>query len=236
MDATAGMSPSMETIAAGLAGFTLASLLPFARKPQAAKQESPPTSYMAVGTNLNSSVPTNTPAIHFPGMGHDFHMLARLVAEKQHPLTLPSTTGGAEESMLQILRNFHPQLTEFSSFEWRANFNGHKNYPNASEMVGRNTYITYAASSQSQPLHPTSTSSMGPGWMQGSETLSENIMAELEACRMRPMEEMPEESRDGQRGQRRRKCCGRDKDDEARRSHRGWCRSRNEDASPASRG
>lgn len=229
MDATAGMSPSMETIAAGLAGFTLASLLSFARKPQAVRQESPANPYMVAGTNLNSSISASTPAMHFPGMGHDFHILARLIAEKQRPLNVPASTGGPEESMHQILKVFQPQLAQFSSFEWRAN-------PSGSELVGRNTHITYVANGHAQPLYPPSTSSMRPGWLQGKETVSENYITEREASRMGLLETTREEGPDGERGQQRRKCCGREKDDEARKSRRGWRRSRNEDASPASPG
>jgi hypothetical protein len=228
MDATTGMSPSLETIAAGMAGFALASLFSFARKPQVVKQDTPPTSYLAPGGHLNSYVNPNTPATHFPGMGHDFHVLARLVGEKQQSLNLLLSPGRAEQDIHQMLKAFRPQLAEFSSFEWRANL---------TEMVGLKTHIVFGTNSLSQSPHSASHLSTIPAlpvWSERKESYHEPSPAEREVYRMRSIENAPEENPDGQRNQRRRKCCGRD--DEARRTRRGWCRGRDEDTSPTSRG
>jgi hypothetical protein len=214
MDAIAGMSPSMETIAAGFAGFTLATLFSFARKAQVVKQESPSTSSFA----------PNTPAIHFPGMGHDFHVLTRLVAEKQQRLDILASPAAAEQSIQQMLKAFRPQLAEFSCFEWHAHLNG-QNYPKGSEVVGRHTYIMYATNTPSQLA-----------WSDNRENYPGIVTAEREIKSTKTVENTPDESCDGQRDQRRRKCCGRDKDDEARRNHRGWCRGRGEDTRSANWG
>lgn len=215
MDTIPSMPPSVETVAAGVAGFALASLLSFARKPQVEKQDAPATS--------------KTPAIHFPGMGHDFHVLARLVGEKQQSLDLLTSRNGAEQNLLHMLRAFGPQLAEFSSFEWRANLT-RQNYPGGSEIVGRNTHVVFVTGNPSQGVHSASHSSMVPGlagWSETSQTNCELATAERKANKMRSIENTPEETPDRQHNQRRRKCRGRD--EETRTSRRGWRRSRDED-------
>lgn len=221
MDAAAGISPSMETIAAGLAGFTLASLLSFARKPHVVKQETPPP----------PDTTPKAPVMHFPGMGHDFHMLARLVAEKQRPVNLPTSTDDADDSMLRILTTFQPQLAEFGSFAWRANLNG-QNYPTVSEIVGQSTYITYATKAQPQALHPTTASSMRPAWTQSNGDLGE-ITVNRETKVFKAVENKAEQDTDVQRKPRHQTCCGRGMDNETRWNRRSWCRSRDdEDITP----
>jgi hypothetical protein len=228
MDAIAGMSPSMETIAAGFAGFTLATLFSFARKPQVIKQKSPST----------SSIVPNTAAVHFPSMGHDFHILARLVGEKQQRLDLLASPFATEQSIQHMLKEFRPQLAEFSSFEWHTHLNG-QNYPKGSQVVGRHTYIMYATNAPSQIPGSASHTSMVPAlvaWSDSRENYPGLFTAEREIKPTRPIGNTPAENCDGQHDERRRKGCGRDKDDEARRSRRGWCRSRDEDTSPANWG
>src|SRR3954454_9420597 len=110
MDATAGLSPSLENIAAGLAGFALASLFSFARKPQVIEQDTPPTYSSTAGVNGSYTTPDTTP-VHYPGMGHDFHVLARVLSQKQQQaLSHPVSADPAEQQMRRLLESFRPQL------------------------------------------------------------------------------------------------------------------------------
>ena len=227
------MSPSMETVAAGLAGFAFASLLSFARKPQVVRQDAQPTSRLPTGGNSDSYLPQNTPTFSLPGMGHDFHMLARLVAEKQRSVNLLPPASRAEESMRETLKSFHPQLAEFSSFEWRADLTG-QNLFNVSEMVGRNTHVTFATNSQSQGQHLTKRSHTTPPWSQSKEHYFEPVTRDHEASRTRSIESIPDEYTDRQRDQQSRKCCRRG--DYSRRRGWGWCRARDDDTKLTGRG
>jgi hypothetical protein len=216
MDATAQLFPSLENIAAGLAGFALASLFSFARKPQVIKQDTPPTYSSAPGTNGSYTTPDTT-SIHYPGMGHDSHVLARALSQKQQQaLSLPASAGPAEQQMRRPLESFRPQFAEFSSLEWRAHLNG-PNYPQASEMIGRTTTIAFVAESQSQGLDSAKSSEMMPLWSQSREDSSKVPMREDEGNRMRLIDNATEECADGPRNQRSRKC--RRRGDESR---RGW--------------
>jgi hypothetical protein len=233
MDATAQLSPSLENIAAGLAGFALASLFSFARKPQIIKQDTPPTYSSTPDTNGSYTTPDTTP-IHYPGMGHDFHVLARALSQKQQQaLSLPANAGPAEQQMRQLLEGFRPQLAKFSSLEWRANLTG-PNYPKASEMIGRTTIIAFVAESQSQGLDLARSSEMIPLWSQSRENSSKVPTREDEDNRMRSIDNTTEECADGPRNQRSRKCCRRG--DESRRGCRGWYKGREDDGTPMRRG
>ena len=142
MDATASLSPSLENIAAGLAGFALASLFSFARKPQVIKQDTPPTYSSTAGANGSYTTPDTSP-VHYPGMGHDFHVLARVLSQKQQQaVSHPASAGPAEQQMHRLLESFRPQLAEFNRLGWHANLTG-PNYPKASETIGRTTTIVF---------------------------------------------------------------------------------------------
>ena len=218
MEPTAGMSPSMETIAAGLAGFALANLFSFARKPLVIRQESLPT--------YSDTPPSNSPA-----MGHDYHILARLVADKQRQLDSMPRASGSEESMRQILKSFQPQLAEFSSFEWRANLAG-QSFPNVSEVVGRGTHMTYAANRQLQGQQPTKPSNV-TAWSQSEGNYSAPVTREHEVKRARSVESAPEDRAGTE--QRSRGCCR--KGDDTRRRGWGWgChRGRDDETKPTGR-
>ena len=233
MDATAQLSPSLENIAAGLAGFALASLFSFARKPQVIKQDTPPTYSSPTGTNGSYTTPDTTP-IHYPGMGHDFHVLARALSQKQQQaLSLPANAGPAEQQMRRLLESFRPQLAEFSSLEWRANLAG-PNHPKASEMIGRTTTIAFVAESQSQGLDLAKSSEMTPLWSQSRENSSKVSMREDEGNRVRLIDNASEERADGPRNQRSRKCYRRG--DESRRGRRGWWKGPEDDGAPMRQG
>src|ERR1700733_7669685 len=106
MDATAGLSPSLENIAAGLAGFALASLFSFARKPQVIKQDTPPTYSSTTGADSSYITPDTAP-VHYPGMGHDFHILARALSQKQQQgLSHPANVARAEKKRGGLLENY----------------------------------------------------------------------------------------------------------------------------------
>jgi hypothetical protein len=228
MDATAQLSPSLENIAAGLAGFALASLFSFARKPQVIKQDTPQTYSSPTGTNGSYTTPDTTP-IHYPGMGHDFHVLARAVSQKQQQaLSLPANAGPAEQQMRRLLESFRPQLAEFSSLEWRANLTG-PNYPNASEVIGRTTTIAFVAESQSQGLDLAKSSE--PLWSRSRENSSKVPMREDDGNHVRSIGNATEECADGPRNRRSRKCCRRG--DESR---RGWWKGPEDDGAPMRRG
>jgi hypothetical protein len=225
MDATAQLSPSLENIAAGLAGFALASLFSFARKPQVIKQDTPPTYSSPTGTNGSYTTPDTTP-IHYPGMGHDFHVLARALSQKQQQaLNLPANAGPAEQQMRQLLESFRPQLAEFSSLEWRTNLTG-PNHPKASEMIGRTTTIAFVAESQSQGLDWAKSSEMTPQWSQSREKSSK--------AQMRSIDNASGECADGPRNQRNRKCYRRGY--ESRRGRRGWWKGQENDGAPMGQG
>ena len=213
MDAFPGISPSMETIAAGMAGFALARLFSFAQKPQIMRKESPRT--------------YDTPPSHFSGMGHDFHILARLIAEKERHLQFAPRATGAEEIMHQMLRSFQPQLAEFSSFEWRGSPTG-QGFPNVSEMIGRSTHITYTAESQLQlQRQPAKPSKMTPAWSQSEENYFEPVTRDHEVKHTRSIEGTPEDYAGRQTDQRTRKCTRRG--DDGRRRGWGWCRRGGDD-------
>jgi hypothetical protein len=233
MDATAGLSPSLENIAAGLAGFALASLFSFARKPQVIKQDTPPAYSSPTGANGSYTTPDTAP-VHYPGMGHDFHVLARVLSQKQHQgLSLPANAGPAEQQMRRLLESFRPQLAEFSNLEWRANVTG-PNYPKASEMIGRTTTIAFVAESQSQGLGLAKSSEMIPFWSQSRENSSKAPTREGEGNCTRSIDNAAEECTDGLQNQRSRKYWRRG--DESRRGHRGWCKGREDDSTPMKRG
>ena len=232
MDATAGLSPSLENIAAGLAGFALASLFSFARKPQVIKQDTPPTYSSTAGTN-GSYTTSDAAPVHYPGMGHDFRVLARVLSQTQQGVSLRANAGPAEQQMRQLLESFRPQLAEFSSLEWRANLNG-PNYPKALEVIGQTTTIAFAAESQTQGLDLAKSSEMIPFWSQGRENSSKVPKREDGGSHMRSIDNATEECADGPRNRRSRKYCRRG--DESRRGHWGWCKGREDDSTPMKRG
>src|ERR1700733_13488299 len=232
MDATAGLSPSLENIAAGLAGFALASLFSFARKPQVIKQDTPPTYSSTTGADSSYITPDTAP-VHYPGMGHDFHVLARALSQKQQQgLSLPANAGPAEQQMRRLLESFRPQLAEFSNLEWRADITG-PNHLKASEMISRTTAIAFVAESQSRGLDLAKSSEMIPFWSQSSENSSKVPMREGEGNRVRPIDNAAEECADGPRNRRSRKYSRRG--DESRRGHWGWCKGREDDGTPMKR-
>jgi hypothetical protein len=233
MDATAGLSPSLENIAAGLAGFALASLFSFARKPQVIKQDTPPTCSSTTGGNGSYTTPDTAP-VHYPGMGHDFHVLARTLSQKQQQgVSLPANAGPAEQQMRRLLESFRPQLAEFSNLEWRADITA-PSHPNASEMIGRTTTIAFVAESQSQSQDLPKPSETIPFWSQSRENSSKIPVREGEGNRVRSIDNAAEECADGLRNQRSRKYYRRG--DESRRGYWGWYKGREDDGTPMKRG
>ena len=233
MDATAGLSPSLENIAAGLAGFALASLFSFARKPQAIKQDTSPTYSSNTGTNGSYTTPDTAP-VHYPGMGHDFHVLARALSQKQQQgLSLPANAGPAEQQMRRLLESFRPQLAEFSNLEWHADIT-RPSYPKAPGMIGQTTTIAFVAESQSQGLDLAKSSEMIPFWSQSGENSSKIPTREGGGNCVRSIDNAAEECADGPQNQRSRRYYRRG--DESRRGHWGWCKGREDDDTPKKRG
>jgi hypothetical protein len=229
MDATTVLSPSLENIAAGLAGFALASLFSFARRPQVIKQEPLPTYSSTTGANDSYANPPTAP-VHYPDMGHNFHVLARVSSQtQQQVLSIPANTGPAKQQMLWLLESFRPRLAEFSNLEWHANL-ARSSDPGALEVIGRTTTNVFVAESQTKVLGLAKSSEMMPLWSQNRENFSGVPMKEGEGNRMRSIGNTNEECADGQRNQRSRKYCRRG--DESRRGHWGWCKDQEDDRTP----